>query len=151
MTVEEIIKAHKPISLQKKTLLNLSITNQILTEDFNEVLKPYDLSNEQFNVLRILRGQENQILNMQSIHERMVAKTSNTTRLVDKLLLKDMVTRDVCPSNRRKVEIKLTGKGFDVLRELDPKIELYDAALSSKLNDAELQLLNNLLDKLRKS
>ncbi|WP_318640778.1 MarR family winged helix-turn-helix transcriptional regulator [Flavobacterium ardleyense] len=151
MTVEEIIKAHKPISLQKKTLLNLSITNQILTEDFNEVLKPYDLSNEQFNVLRILRGQENQILNMQSIQERMVAKTSNTTRLVDKLLLKDMVTRDVCPSNRRKVEIKLTGKGFDVLRELDPKIELYDAALSSKLNDAELQLLNNLLDKLRKS
>ena len=151
MTVEEIIKAHKPISLQKKTLLNLSITNQILTEDFNELLKPYDLSNEQFNVLRILRGQENQILNMQSIQERMVAKTSNTTRLVDKLLLKDMVTRDVCPSNRRKVEIKLTGKGFDVLRELDPKIELYDAALSSKLNDAELQLLNNLLDKLRKS
>lgn len=151
MTVEEIIKAHKPISLQKKTLLNLSITNQILTEDFNEVLKPYDLSNEQFNVLRILRGQENQILNMQSIQERMVAKTSNTTRLVDKLLLKDMVTRDVCSSNRRKVEIKLTGKGFDVLRELDPKIELYDAALSSKLNDAELQLLNNLLDKLRKS
>ena len=62
-----------------------------------------------------------------------------------------MVTRNVCPSNRRKVEIKLTGKGFDVLRELDPKIEFYDAALSSKLNDAELQLLNNLLDKLRKS
>ncbi len=151
MTVEQIINAQKPLSLQKKTILNLSITNQILTDDFNEVLKPYDLSNEQFNVLRILRGQENQILNMQSIQERMVAKTSNTTRLVDKLLLKDMVTRNVCPSNRRKVEIKLTGKGFDVLRELDPKIEFYDAALSSKLNDAELQLLNNLLDKLRKS
>ena len=151
MTVEEIIKAQKPISLGKKTVLNLTITNQILTETFNDVLKPYDLSNEQFNVLRILRGQENHILNMQSIQERMVARASNTTRLVDKLLLKEMVTRNVCPSNRRKIEIKLTGKGFDTLQELDSKVEIYDAALSAKLNTAELQQLNDLLDKLRKS
>ena len=81
----------------------------------------------------------------------MVAKASNTTRLVDKLLLKEMVTRNVCPSNRRKIEIKLTGKGFDTLRELDPKIESYDAAFSSKLNIDELQQLNILLDTLRKS
>ncbi len=151
MTIENIIKAQKPLSLQKKTLLNLTITNQILTETFSEILKPYDLSNEQFNVLRILRGQENQILNMQSIQERMLAKTSNTTRLVDKLLLKDFVTRNVCSSNRRKIEIKLTGKGFDILDKLDPKIELYDATLSLKLNITELQQLNILLDKLRKS
>ena len=87
---------------------------------------------------------------MQCIQDRMVAKTSNTTRLVDKLLIKDMVTRNVCTSNRRKIEIKLTGKGFDVLQELDPKIEMYDHAFSSKLNNAELQQLNDLLDKLRK-
>ncbi len=151
MTIEEIIKTQKPMSLAKKTLLNLTITNHFATENFNELLKPYELSAEQFNVLRILRGQKNHILNMQCIQERMVAKTSNTTRLVDKLLLKDMVTRNVCPSNRRKIEIKLTDKGFDILEELDPKIERYDAAFSAKLNDAELQQLNALLDKLRKS
>ena len=151
MTVEEILKTQKPISLEKKTVLNLTITNQVLTENFNEVLKPYDLSNEQFNVLRILRGQNNHLLNMQCIQERMVAKASNTTRLVDKLLLKQMVTRNVCPSNRRKIEIKLTGKGFDTLQELDSKVEFYDATLSSKLNTDELQQLNDLLDKLRKS
>lgn len=150
MTVEEIIKAQKPISIAKKTLLNLTITNQIITENFNEILKPYELSNEQFNVLRILRGQDKHILNMQSIQERMLAKTSNTTRLVDKLLLKKLVTRNVCPSNRRKIEIKLTSKGFDILQELDPKIESYDTAFSQKLNHEDLQHLNELLDKLRK-
>lgn len=150
MTVEEIIKAQKPISIAKKTLLNLTITNQIITENFNEILKPYELSNEQFNVLRILRGQDKHILNMQSIQERMLAKTSNTTRLVDKLLLKKLVTRNVCPSNRRKIEIKLTSKGFDILQELDPKIESYDTAFSQKLNHEDLQQLNELLDKLRK-
>lgn len=150
MTVEEIIKAQKPISIAKKTLLNLTITNQIITENFNEILKPYELSNEQFNVLRILRGQDKHILNMQSIQERMLAKTSNTTRLVDKLLLKKLVTRNACPSNRRKIEIKLTSKGFDILQELDPKIESYDTAFSQKLNHEDLQQLNELLDKLRK-
>lgn len=150
MTVEEIIKAQKPISIAKKTLLNLTITNQIITENFNEILKPYELSNEQFNVLRILRGQDKHILNMQSIQERMLAKTSNTTRLVDKLLLKKLVTRNVCPSNRRKIEIKLTSKGCDILQELDPKIESYDTAFSQKLNHEDLQQLNELLDKLRK-
>lgn len=151
MTVEEIIKAQKPLSLEKKTLLNLTITNQLLADDFHEVLKPYDLSNEQFNVMRILRGQHDHILNMQCIQERMVAKASNTTRLVDKLLLKEMVTRNVCTSNRRKIEIKLTGKGFDTLHELDAKVQLYDSKLSTKLTIIELKQLNNLLDKLRKS
>lgn len=150
MTVEEIIKAQKPISLAKKTLLNLTITNQFATGLFNEILKPFELSVEQFNVMRILRGQENHTLNMQCIQERMVAKTSNTTRLVDKLLLKELVTRTVCTTNRRKIEIKLTGKGFDILEDLDPKIESYDAVFSAKLNDEELQQLNYLLDKLRK-
>ena len=55
MTIEQIIKAQKPLSLEKKTLLNLTITNQVLADKFHEVLKPYDLSNEQFNVMRILR------------------------------------------------------------------------------------------------
>jgi DNA-binding MarR family transcriptional regulator len=64
------------------------------------MFKPYEISGEQYNVLRILRGQKSQ--NMCVIQERMLAKTSNTTRLVDKLLLKEYVTRKVCPENRRK-------------------------------------------------
>ena len=151
MTVEEILKVQKPLSLEKKTLLNLTLTNQNLIECFNEILKPFDISNEQFNVLRILRGQENHILNMRSIQERMLAKTSNTTRLVDKLLLKNLVTRNICPSNRRKIEIKLTADGVNLLNELDPKVERYDASFSAKLTNVELQQLNYLLDKIRKS
>ena len=151
MTVEEILKVQKPLSLEKKTLLNLTLTNQNLIECFNEILKPFDISNEQFNVLRILRGQENHILNMRSIQERMLAKTRNTTRLVDKLLLKNLVTRNICPSNRRKIEIKLTADGVNLLNELDPKVECYDTSFSAKLTNVELQQLNYLLDKIRKS
>ena len=75
-----------------------------------EIMKPYDLSGEQYNVLRILRGQKGCPANMCIIQERMLAKNSNTTRLIDKLLLKDFVTREVCPDNRRKIEVLITTK-----------------------------------------
>ena len=72
--------------------------------------------------MRILRGQKGCPANMCVIQERMLAKTSNTTRLVDKLLLKEFVTREVCPDNRRKIEVSITQKGLNVLTELDPKV-----------------------------
>ncbi|MDQ5929795.1 MAG: hypothetical protein QG594_1576, partial [Bacteroidota bacterium] len=81
--------------------------------------------------------------------ERMLAKTSNTTRLVDKLLLKELVTRNVCPANRRKIEVLITTKGMEVLTELDPKFVAHENFFSDKLNPEELQQLNELLEKYR--
>jgi len=149
MTIEEIIKSNSPIALPKRTVLNIMYTQNILAEQFSDLLKPFDISAEQFNVLRILRGQKGQPANMSLIQERMLAKTSNTTRLVDKLLLKGLVTREICPDNRRKMEVMITEKGMDLLAELDPKVDEHEASLSRSLNEQELEKLNFLLEKYR--
>lgn len=149
MRIEEIIKPNSPMALEKKTLLNVMYTQNVISEKFNELLKPFDLSPEQFNVLRILRGQKGKPANMSMIQERMIAKTSNTTRLVDKLLLKELVLREVCPNNRRKMEITITEKGLELLLQLDPLVEAHEQSFSKNLTVAELELLNELLEKFR--
>ena len=149
MKIEDEIKSTVELALSKKIILNIMYTQNILNEKFSEVLKPYDLSGEQYNVLRILRGQKGNPANMCVIQDRMIAKTSNTTRLVDKLLLKELVTRNVCPDNRRKIEVQITQKGLNVLSELDPKIIEHENALTSNLNTEELEQLNTLLEKYR--
>lgn len=149
MKIEDAIKSTTELPIGKKTLLNITYTQNILSESFNELLKPYDLSPEQFNVLRILRGQKGKPANMCVIQERMIAKTSNTTRLVDKLLLKDLVIREVCTANRRKMDITITEKGLALLKELDPKVEAHENSYAANLETDELHLLNNLLEKYR--
>lgn len=151
MKIEDIIKTNLPISTIKKTVLNILYTQNLIGERFNEVLKCYDLSAEQFNVLRILKGQNGKPCNMMIIQERMIAKTSNTTRLVDKLLLKELVTREICPQNRRKMEILITKKGENLLNELNPKVEENEAFYARNLTEKELEQLNFLLEKFRKT
>ncbi|MFT4984232.1 MAG: DNA-binding MarR family transcriptional regulator [Flavobacterium sp.] len=133
----------------KRIILNVLYAQNVINEKFNEVLRPYDLSGEQFNVLRILRGQKGNPANMSVIQERMIAKTSNTTRLVDKLLLKKFVTRKVCLENRRKIEVLITQKGLLVLEELEPKVVEHEQHFSKNLNTEELEQLNRLLEKYR--
>jgi DNA-binding MarR family transcriptional regulator len=80
----------------------------------------------------------------------MIAKNSNTTRLIDKLLLKDFVTREVCPDNRRKIEVLITEKGLAILTELDPKVSEHEQLFAANLSKTELEQLNVLLEKYRK-
>ena len=149
MKIEDIIKTTSPMAIAKKTMLNILYTQNVISEKFNEVLKSHDLSPEQFNVLRILKGQNGNPTNMCVIQERMVAKTSNTTRLVDKLLLKELVTREICPDNRRKMEIAITQKGMDLLTEVNPKVDKHESLIVQNLTAEELEQLNILLEKLR--
>lgn len=149
MKIEEEIKSTVALDNSKKIILNILYTQNVIADKLNEILKPYDLSGEQYNVLRILRGQKGNPANMCVIQERMLAKTSNTTRLVDKLLLKNLVTRNVCPENRRKIEVLITQKGLDILTELDPKVLEHENFFSKNLNTEELDQLNQLLEKYR--
>lgn len=149
MTIENKNIPITTISLSKKTVLNIIYTQNAVSDKFNEVLKPFDISAEQFNVLRILRGQKGCPANMCIIQERMIAKTSNTTRLVDKLLLKNLVTRNVCPENRRKIEVLITENGLKLLAELDPKIIENEDYFCYNLSIEELEQLNFLLEKFR--
>lgn len=149
MKIEDIIKSTGSMPLAKKVLLNILYTQNVTGEKFNEVLKSHDLSPEQFNVLRILRGQKCKPVNMGVIQERMVAKTSNTTRLVDKLLLKGLVTRGVCEENRRKMEVMITETGLDILKILDPIVDQHEQRFAANLSTEELEQLNSLLEKYR--
>ena len=149
MRIEDIIKSTVAIDDVKKVILNVIYTQHVIGDKFNEILKPYDLSSEQYNVLRILRGQKGKPVNMSIIQERMLAKNSNTTRLIDKLLLKELVTREVCPANRRKIEVLITQKGLDILLELEPKVNLHEQLFATNLNPDELTQLNTLLEKYR--
>lgn len=148
MKIQEVIKSPN-MSLEKQVVMNLMHTTRLVGEMVQDTMKAYDLSPEQFNVLRILRGQKGKPANMCVIQERMIAKTSNTTRLVDKLLLKDLVSREVCPGNRRKMEIGITEKGLALLRELDPVVDEAETRFAQNLTSEELTQLNELLEKYR--
>jgi DNA-binding MarR family transcriptional regulator len=149
MTIEEVIKSTSPMPLPRRTVLNIMYTQALMAEQFLELIKPYDLSGEQYNVLRILRGQKGAPANMCTIQERMIAKSSNTTRLIDKLLLKGLVTREVCPVNRRKMEILITAKGLALLAELDPKVDAHENRFAKNLSPVEMEQLNLMLEKFR--
>lgn len=149
MKIEDVIKSNVTMDDAKKVILNIIYTQNVIGDKFSEILKPYDLSSEQYNVMRILRGQKNCPCNMNVIQERMLAKNSNTTRLIDKLLLKNFVTREVCPDNRRKIEVLITQKGLDVLAELDPKVNEHEEIFAKNLTQEELIQLNTLLEKYR--
>jgi DNA-binding MarR family transcriptional regulator len=150
MRIEDVIKTSIALDDSKKIILNVMFTQNVLIDKFNELLKPYDLSNEQYNVLRILRGQKGKPANMSVIQERMIAKNSNTTRLIDKLLLKELVTREVCPANRRKIEVLITEKGLLLLAKLDSKVIDYEKKFSDNLSRTEQIQLIELLEKYRK-
>lgn len=149
MKIEEVVKSTVPMDNSKKIILNILYAHNVITENFNEILKPYDISSEQFNVLRILRGQKGNPANMCVIQERMLCKTSNTTRLVDKLLLKEFVTREVCPDNRRKIEVQITQKGLDLLNELEPKVTNHEQSFTKNLSQEQITQLNQMLEQLR--
>ena len=148
--LEDIIKTKSEIALAKKTVLNVSLTQVNFKDTISNVLKPFDISIEQFNVLRILRGQKGKPTNLQDIQDRMVSKMSNTTRLVDKLIIKGFVERFICEDNRRKVEIFITQKGLESLNIIDPKVLSAETELTEILTMDELNTLNTLLTKLRK-
>lgn len=147
--LEDILLTTSAIPLGKKTVLNISYTGNIIRDGISNILKPFDISIQQFNVLRILRGQKGAPTNLQDIQSRMVSKMSNTTRLVDKLILKGYVERFICEENRRKVEIFITPQGLDFLKKIDPIVDHTETEITSVLSPEELTTLNNLLTKLR--
>lgn len=147
--LEDILRISSPLSLAKKTVLNISYSSATIKETLSNSLKPFAISREQFNVLRILRGKNGKATNLQDIQDRMISKMSNTTRLVDKLIAKGFVERFVCEKNRRKVDIFITMQGLKLLKDIDPIIENVEHKITSSLTEEELKTLNTLLTKLR--
>lgn len=149
MKIEKAIKSTTPIPLASKVVINILYTSRVVAEQLTNILKEFDLSHQQYNVLRILRGQKGQPANLFTIQTRMIDKSSNTTRLIDKLIQKGWVKRQVCKSNRRKIEVFITNEGLLLLQNLDPIIENNNTKIVENLTASQQEQLNILLDKLR--
>lgn len=128
-----------------KALLNIIFTANWLNTHQITFFKPFGISPQQFNILRILKGAEKP-LKVQTIKERMLERAPNTTRLMDKLCAKKLIDRIPCPEDRRVVHISITNEGLSLLEDISKKMN-FD--LLEKLSDKEAALLSDLLDKIR--
>lgn len=148
MRIEKAIKQNKFTSEYQKLTVNIAYTNSYITQILSRYLKPYDLTMQQFNVLRIVRGSKPNPVSINAIGERMIDKMSNASRLVDKLHNKELVIREKCERDKRQVDVSLTEKGSEVLSSLDQELSEFDKNFHV-LNIEEAIMLNRLLDKLR--
>jgi DNA-binding MarR family transcriptional regulator len=149
MKIEDEIKQVKFEDEIQKLMINQLFTGKWVSDVIAKHLKPFGLTNQQYNVLRILRGQHPQSISVNSITERMIDKMSNVSRLIDKLNKKGLVERRVNFQDRRQMDISITENGLKLLEEIDVVQQEIKAEFSN-LSEAEAKLLNDLLDKLRK-
>ena len=138
----------KSLDLAKNTVVGILKAGCKVEEYIGNTLKSADISLQQFNLLRILRGRKGIPANLQTVQKRMIHKMSNTTRLVDKLIVKELVVRKTCKENRRKIEITITDKGLEILSQLDTKIQETEAAILQPLNLEEQRTLRSLINKI---
>jgi len=150
MSIETDIKQKKFRSPYQRLALNLVYTSNWIQYQQMEIFREHDITSQQFNVLRILRGQHPNPIKVSDIAERMLDKNSNTSRLIDKLLAKKLVDRKSCPNDRRAVDVVITETGLELLRSLDPEIEASENTLA-RITPEEADLISLLLDKLRNS
>jgi len=148
MKIEEEIKQKPFKDAYSKAMVNLLYTHSYLVSRQSRLFKPYGLSPEQYNVLRILRGKHPEPTTVSSIQDRMLNKMSNASRLVEKLKQKGMVERKECAEDRRQVDITITGKGLETLNLLESEVKKFNKD-SIQLSEEEVNQLNELLDKLR--
>lgn len=132
----------------RDSILSILKTSLRINKKLNDVFKKYEISEQQFNILRILRGQRGKPSSLKTIQKRMVHLMSNTTRLVDKLILKDFVSRETCKFNRRKIDIFITDKGLKFLDEINPIIDKSEELMTTNLSEEEKKILTNLLNKI---
>lgn len=148
MKLEDEIQQKKFETELNKMIINISFTANWLNLRFSQSLKHYDISLQQYNVLRILRGQKGNPATVNMITERMLDKNSNASRLIDKLKLKELVERRECPNDRRAVDVLITEKGLSLLLEIDKELANMEKQMQI-MSDDEMKTVNTLLDKFR--
>jgi DNA-binding MarR family transcriptional regulator len=148
MSLEQDIKQSKFRDEHEKAAINILFTASWLSNKNALRLRPHGITSEQFNVLRILRGSHPDKLMLAEITSRMIDKSSNATRLVEKLRQKGLLRREICENNRRQVDITITEEGLALLKAIDVEMESWVKSLRG-ITLSEAQELNRILDKLR--
>lgn len=148
MKLEEEIHQKKFKTKEQKLMVNLLYTTNWLNSKYDSFFKDSGITIQQYNVLRILRGQHPKTCSIKLIKERMLDRMSDASRIVDKLNAKKLVIRRECPNDRRSVDVLITEKGLQLLQSLD-YIDETSKQMFSALTPTEINTLNSLLDKLR--
>lgn len=133
-----------------ETIHEIIATGHWITDSVSRELKEYGIYEPQYNVLRILKGAKGQPLSVNSILDNMVQKSSNVTRIVDKLSAKGLVTRTLSKEDRRKMDILITEKGLLLLKELDKKVAAFHEPMVNNLTETEASTLKELIQKLKR-
>ena len=149
MKIDEAIKQKAFLSEYHKAHINLFYTQAWLELNMIQELKPFNISPQQFNILRILRGQLPNPASVKELTDRMIDKASNASRLVDKLLDKGFVTKNACEKDHRRMEIMITTEGLDLLAAASQAVESSIIQIFSVLSVDEAEQLNSFLDRLR--
>ena len=149
MGIEKDISQAKFRNEYQKATINLIYTFNWMNERLKIMLDEYDITPQQFNILRILRGAAKPISTLQ-IRQRMLDKMSDTSRIVDRLVKKELVQKVICKTDRRLVDVTITDAGMQLLDQLDSYNEEMDALLGNITED-DAKMLNQLLDKIRSS
>ena len=151
MRIEDSIKQKKFANEHEKALVNLIYSGNWITGTHNKALKSHGISVQQYNILRILRGQKGNPISVNALINRMLDKMSNASRLVEKLRQKGYVERKVCPEDRRQVDVFITQKGLELLDTANDTILSINKESIQLLSDSEVEQLNFLLDKIREN
>jgi DNA-binding MarR family transcriptional regulator len=148
MKLETAIKQHYFRNEFQKVYLNLIYTANILQNRSEKFLKGYGITHAQYNVLRILRGQGTKAISTAEIRTRMLEKSSDASRIVDRLATRSLVTKRICSSDKRLVDVGISVRGLQLLELIEKDIEQLDR-ITAALSASEAKTLNGLLDKLR--
>ncbi|MFM7671842.1 MAG: MarR family winged helix-turn-helix transcriptional regulator [Bacteroidota bacterium] len=148
MSLKKDIQQKKFRNEHQKVVVNLLFTAGWLKDKSKVIFDREDITAQQFNILRILRGSHPKPLSTLAIRDRMLEKMSDTSRMVDRLIVKGLVKKVVCPTDRRLVDVQITEKGRKLLERIDTCDDEMDDIVRG-LNDKEAQQLNLLLDKIR--
>jgi DNA-binding MarR family transcriptional regulator len=146
--IEDEIKQTKFSSIHQKAMLNLLFTVNWLQNKQQEFFKPFGITSQQFNILRILRGQGPSAISATEIKSRMLDKNSDVSRLLDRLIQKNLIEKKMCPSDKRATDVSITHGGLELLKTIDVEQKKLDDFASS-LTAEEAKLLSDLLDKAR--
>jgi DNA-binding MarR family transcriptional regulator len=148
MRIEEEIKQPKFRNMHHKVAVNLLYTASWLGEKNKNFFKDFGITTQQFNILRILRGQHPNKISGAEIKDRMLDKNSDVSRLIDRLIAKELVTKSQCPNDKRAADVMITDGGLELLKKIDALMDQADVT-AFNLTKEEASQLSDLLDKCR--
>jgi DNA-binding MarR family transcriptional regulator len=148
--IERELKQTKPARLlEEETSLNILRTAEVVTQQTSDLLRPYDLSPTQYNVLRILRGAGSAGVTCKDISERMITRDPDVTRLLDRLARRGLIRRDRADTDRRYVTVRMTAAGLALVNDLDRHVDQLHRRIMKRLQPDRLRTLVDLLEQVR--